>query len=333
MPRRGWVAPCIALAAIGCGGTLDAGRNMPHGLLPVDERNPVILDNDSWEIDWSGEYAMLFANSGGPRIVAIIASASPYWGDATINATACGKLIAAARASGLRNIPDVTMSAGLPLVRPADGQVDSTTPNNSAGAQKIVELSRELSTPSRPLVVLSAVPLTNLADAYLIDHSVVDRVVIVATLGELEAPLAAMNGPNGDLDAWADWIVAQKYKTYVQVSAYYDQTNDVTTADLPRLPDNPLGAWMRDKQPNLYTIPQASDQIVALSVALSAGTSAFVTAVQRASPDTSVAFDNTRGPPLRPDPSGNAWVVTQNNPTLAATKLWEMLLDPRTFAP
>jgi hypothetical protein len=315
-----------ALAAAGCGGTLDAGRDMPHGLLPVDERNPVILDNDQFRDNWFGEYAALLANNGGPRIAGIIASASPYWTNANANATGWGKLVAAARASGLQNLPDVTVSDGLPLVRPADGRIESTASNNAAGARLIIDLSRQLSTPWRPLVVISAVPLTNLADAYLIDPTVVDRVVVVAALGELGNPNATMNGPNGDLDAWAGWIVAQKYR-YIQVCAYYDQTGDVMEADLTRLPRNPLGDWMRDKQPDLYRIPQASDQIAILSVALTK----FVTAVQRAAPDTSVPYDEMQGPPLRPDEDGNAWVVTKIDAPLAATRLWEML--PRTSGP
>ena len=92
--------------------------------------------------------------------------------------------------------------------------------------------------------------------------------------------------------------------------------------DLPRLPKNALGDWMRDKQPKLYTIPQASDQIAVLSVALPT----FVTAVQRASPDISVPFDDKQGPPLRPDDAGNAWVVKKIDAPLAPTRLWEMLL-------
>jgi hypothetical protein len=319
-------AALAAVAAVGCGGTLDAGRDVPHGLLPVDERNPVIIDNDHWNDNWLGEYAALLANNGGPPIAGLIASASPYWTDANVNAAGWGKLVAAARASGLRNIPDVTTSAGLPLVRPADGKIESTTPNNAAGARLIVELSRQLSKPSRPLVVVSAVPLTNLADAYLLDPTVVDRVVVVAALGELGTPNATMNGPNGDLDPWAGWIVAQRYR-YVQVCAYYDQTADVMAADLGRLPRNALGDWMRSKQPDIFKIPQASDQITVLALALPK----FVTAVQRASPDTSVPYDDMQGPPLRPDDSGNAWVVTRIDAPLAATRLWEML--PRTSGP
>jgi len=320
---------CVGAAiGIGCGGTLDAGRDLPHGKLPIDERNPVILDNDNSSDNWMGEYAVLLANSGGNRIVGIIASASPYWTDANVNATGFGKLVAAARASGLQNIPKVTMSGGLPLVRPDDGDIEKTKPNNAPGAQLIVDLSRQYATPTRPLVVISCVPLTNLADAYLIDHSVVDRVVAVAALGELGDPNATMNGPNGDLDAWSDWIVAQKYR-YVQVSAYYDQTADVTSADFNRLPQNALGSWMKDKQPKLYSIPQASDQIAVLAV----GLPAFAMTVQRASPDTSVAYDPMQGPPLRPDDAGNTWVVTKIDAPLAATRLWETLGNPKTFGP
>jgi hypothetical protein len=330
MARRASVALCIgvALGASACGGTLDTGRDKPHGLLPVDERNPVILDNDQSSDNWVGEQAMLLANSGGPPIAGIIASASSYWPVARDNAAGWTRLVTAARASGLKNIPDVTTSDGLPLVRPADGQIDSTTGNQSAGGRLIVELSRQLSLPWRPVVVLACAPLTSVADAYLQDPSVVDRVVVVAVLGAYAAPNGVMNGPNGDLDPWADWIVAQRFR-YVQVSAYYDQLGDVTPADLPSLPQNALGAWMAEKQPAIFEIPQASDQIAVLSVALPA----FAGAVQRVSPDTSVAFDSMQGPPLRPDVAGNAWIVTQIAAPLAKSRFWEMLLDPRTYGP
>ena len=316
----------LALAAGACGGTLDAGGDRPHGLLPVDERNPVIIDNDGWSDNWLGEYAVLLANSGGPPLAGIIANPTDYWPNVNDNATGWGNLVKAAQQSGLKNIPDVTVSVGAPLMRPSDGQIDSTMPNRSAGARLIVDLSRQLSLPWRPLVVLGGAPLTNLADAYLIDHSVVDRVVVVAALGEYAAPTGTMNGPNGDLDPWADWIVAQRFR-YVQVCSYYDQTGDVTDPQLPELPDNPLGAWMANKQPSLFTIPNASDQIAVLSV----GLPTFAVAVQRASPDTSVAYDAMQGPPLAPDPNGSAWIVTGIAAPLAASKLWQMLLDPHTY--
>jgi hypothetical protein len=316
----------VVVTASGCGGTLDAGHDVPHGLLPVDERNPIILENDGWSDNWSGEYAVLLANSGGPPLAGIIATGTKYWPDANANATGWTKLVTAARSSGLANIPDVTTSAGAPLAKPADGQIDSTVPNRSAGAQLIVALSRQLSLPWRPVVILADAPLTDVADAYLLDHAVVDRVVIVAVLGSYAAPNGVMGGPNGDLDPWADWIVAQRFR-YVQVSTYYDQTGDVTTAELPSLPQNPLGDRMAAKQPNVFTITTASDQVTALAV----GLPTFAVAVQRAAPDISAGFDSTQGPRLVPSASGNVWVVTQIAAPLAKSRLWEMLLDPHTF--
>jgi hypothetical protein len=273
-----------------------------------------------------GVYAFLLANSGGPPIAGIVVNASKYWGDVTSNAAGWNDLVTAAQASGLANIPAVTPSDGAPLVRPADGQIDETAANDSPGAQLIVSLSRQLALPWRPLVVLSGTQLTNLADAYLIDHSVVDRVVVVAALGSYAAPDGAMAGPNGELDPWADWIVSQRFR-YVQVSAFYDQTADVTTAEIANLPRNPLGDWMAAKQPNLFTITTAADQVTALAV----GLPAFATAIQRAVPDASAAFDSTQGPPLTPDAAGNVWIVTQSAAPLAKSRLWQMLLDPHTF--
>ena len=317
---------CLGLAVSGCGRTLDAGHDVPHGLLPVDERNPVILENDGWSDNWSGEYAMLQANGGGPPLAGIIVNSTMYWKDLSANASGWNRLVEAARSSGLKNIPDVTASAGAPLVRPADGQIDSTVANGSAGAQLIVEVSRQLSVPSRPVVLLADTPLTDAADAYLLDPTVVDRVVVVAVLGSYTAPNGLMNGPNGQLDPWADWIVAQRFR-YVQVSAYYDQTGDVSTAELPSLPQNPLGVWMAAKQPNVFQIATASDQVTALSV----GLPAFAVAVQRAVPDTSGAFNSMQGPSLLPAIGGNVWVVNEIASPLAAAHLWQLLLDPHTF--
>jgi len=320
------VALWMAAQAVACGGTLDAGRDVPHGLLPVDERNPVIIDNDASSDNWAGEYTVLFANSGGPPLVGIVVSASKYWPELNTNVTGWTNLVAAARSSGLQRIPDITMSAGGPLARPADGQIDSTAPNRAAGARLIVDLSRQLSLPWRPVVVLAGGPLTNLADAYLVDHTVVDRVVVVASLGSFTAPTGMMTAPNGELDPWADWIVAHRFR-YVQVSAFYDQTGDVTAGNLSSLPQNPLGAWMAKKQPDLFTIPTAADQVTVLAVALPT----FAIAVQRASPSASAAFDTAQGPPLAPDEGGNVWIVTQIAAPLAASRLWLMLLDPHTY--
>jgi len=316
-PRGGrglCAAAAIALGLLaGCHQTLDAGYDLPR-LLPVGPTNPVIISQDDWSGDWLGEYAVLLANSGGPPLVGIVINATSIWGDLDINVSGWNDLVTAARSSGLKNIPDVTRSTGKPLVRPSNGDIDSTTANNSEGAQRIRDLSRQFSQPNLPVAVVSGTSLTDVADAYLIDHSVVDRVVVVAALGGYNAPNAAMGAPNGDMDPWADWIVAQRFR-YVQACTYYDQTADVTMANVPYLPQNALGNRFATKLPNIINILQAADQVALLAMAVQG----FAVSVIRAAPDTTSAFDASQG------------VVTQIAAPLAQSRLWQMLLDPHTF--
>ncbi|HMF40064.1 MAG TPA: hypothetical protein VKQ32_05200 [Polyangia bacterium] len=283
----------------------------------------MIIANDSATDNWTGEYAMLLANSGGPPLAGIIVNASSYWTDLTANVNVWNQMVAAARASGLRNIPDATPSASNLLVRPADGTIESTTPNNSDGAKLIRDLSAQLSLPSRPLVVVTGSRLTDVADAYLLDHTVADRVVVVSSLGAA----TGMGWPNGELDPWADWIVGERFR-YIQINGYYDQTTgDVTKSNTSNLPSNAFGMWMAAKLPTVLQIPMSSDQIGVLAV----GVPTFVTAVSHAVVDPSAAFDSTTGPPLVGRANGSAWVVPTCDGAMAGDRLWKMLLDPHTF--
>ncbi|HEY7376730.1 MAG TPA: hypothetical protein VIF57_31515 [Polyangia bacterium] len=288
----------------------------------------MIVSNDSATDNWTGEYAMLLANSGGPPLIGIIVNPSPYWPDLATNVSGWTQMIAAARASGMRGIPDATGSAGDPLVRPADGKIESTTPNRSDGAKLIIDLSARLSLPWRPVVVATGSRLTDLADAYLIDPTVAERVVVVSSLGGASNGVDGMGWPNGELDPWADWIVGQRFR-YVQVNGYYDQTGDVKSNDAAKLPANPFGTWMAAKISSVLQIPMSSDQIGVLA----AGVPTFVTAsaVSRAVVDPSAAFDSTTGPPLLAQGDGSIWVAPTCDGAMAAGRLWKALQDPHTF--
>jgi len=270
---------------------------------------------------------MLLANSGGPPLAGIIVNPSPYWPDVAANVTVWNDLVTAARASGLRNIPDATASAADALVRPADGEIDHTTANGSDGAHLIVDLSAQLSTPRRPLVVVTGSRLTDVADAYLIDHTVADRVVVASALGSAgHGGGGGMGWPNGELDAWADWIVGQRFR-YIQVNGYYDQRGDVSAAKAADLPANPFGDRMATKSPTVLQIAMSADQIALLAV----GVPGFATAAGRAVVDTTAAFDPMTGPPLAAQADGSVWVVPSCDAPMAGDQLWKMLLDPRTF--
>lgn len=229
-------------------------------------------------------------------------------------------LVAAARASGLTNLPDPIASIGAPLVMPASGTIEETQANRSEGALLIIQTSKKLALPYRPLVVATGGALTDVADAYLVDPTVADRVVVVSSLGSVTSGGGAMGSPNGDGDPWADVIVASRFR-YVQVSTWYDQLTDVPAAKVAQLPANPLGAWMAAKQPNLWQWSPASDQVAVLAV----GLPAFATGIEPVSPSVGVDAGATVGPDLAADRHGAGWLVTECDGNAATTFLWNGL--------
>jgi hypothetical protein len=316
----GWFPVVFAMVAMSCAQTRDLGSSVPRGKLPVDGRNPILLANDGAFDNWQGEYAVLLANAGGPKLAGIIVSASGPWPNIDVNIAGWRQLVEAARTSGLHGVPDPVASIGRPLTRPADGQIDSTTPNRSEGARLILDASARLSLPYRPLVVATGGRLTDVADAYLVDPTVTERVVVVSSLGTATASGGAMGAPNGEMDPWADAIVAARFP-FVQVSAFYDQLADVPASRVSELPANPLGAWIAAKQSSIWNLPEAADQVAVLAV----GLPSFAATVERVSPTALVEAGATAGPDLVLDPDGPAWIVTQSARADAMQRFWQLL--------
>lgn len=305
----------------------DAGPNADEPLLPVGPSNALILSNDGPLDNWQGEYALLFAQAGGPPLVGIVVGTGRPWPNLDENLSGWQELVASARASGFANVPDPIPSENPPLQKPADGLPESTVPNASAGARFIVDTSLELATPDSPVVVATGGSLTDVADAYLLDPGVADRIVVVASLGtgfSETDQVARMGVPNGEMDTWADTIVVQRLR-YVQVSAYYDPTGDVPADRMGELPDNPFGERMRAKQPGIWQDPITADQVSVIALALPA----FALGVERVS---HLDWVNDE-PTLAPDANGSAWLVTSSDGDIVASQLWEILNDPATFGP
>jgi hypothetical protein len=317
-------ACCLGLAA--CGGTLDAGSDRAREELPFGPDNPVILTNDNVYDNWYGEYAVLLAHAGGPTLAGIVVSTGSAWVDLDANVNGWQELVSRARESGLTSVPDPVRSAAQTLRRPSDGRIESTVPNDSDGARFIVETSLLQARPGRPVVVATGGRLTDVADAYLIDPSVADRIIVSASIGSGfsgSEQVGRMGVPNGEEDPWADTIVIQKLR-YVQVSARYDQLSDVPSDRLSELPETPLGDWMRSKQPEIFDIEVAADQVSVIA----AGIPAYVKGLTRISQS---GWEGDQ-PTLAPDSNGSAWLVTASDGGVATARLWQLLLDPATFS-
>jgi hypothetical protein len=321
----GWA---IAFAACGCSVTRDLGVSEPRGLLPVDERNPILLMNDGAYDNWQGEYAVLLAHGGGPKLVGIVVGTQPVYPDLDANLAGWQGLVAAARGSGLRDVPDPIKGSSTPLSRPANDDIGGTMPIGSEGAWFIVRESIRVAQPYRPLVVATGGRLTDVADAYLLDPTVVERVVVVSSLGSTTAAGGVMGAPNGEMDAWASTIVSERFR-YVQVSTWYDPLADVPAARAADVPSHAFGAWISAKRPKILNQAGAGDQVSVEAV----GIPGFVTGVERVSSAGPGAAGGNSGPNLVPDPYGHVWLVTQIASANAITLFWQLLGDSSSYHP
>jgi hypothetical protein len=321
-------AGALALLA-SCGNVnLDAGSDHPHGLLPVDERNPLIVNNDGAYDNWMGEVAFALASSGHLRLAGIVIDATTNYPSLADNVQAWRSMVAAARASGMHGIPDPIASVGPTLVRPPSGDIDATAPNHSEGALFIIDTAARLSQPLRPVVVATGGSLTDLADAYLIDHGVADQVVVVSSLGETTGTNISVGWPNGDLDPWACEIVVSRFR-YVQINTYYAQQNDVPPARVADLPANPFGAWMTAKVGDIMALHEAADQDSVFAAALPT----YSLDVLRASAAAAAPPPVGQPPMLTAGTDGRVWDVTRGDNAAATAYFWQALQDPKTFGP
>jgi hypothetical protein len=228
---------CVALLSA-CG----------HCKVPVlyDASCPVIYDNDEVMDTYTDEYAMALASLGEIQLKGMISS-SPLWPETRfLNATYYEtmvsnrqKVVAAARASGFQHIPDPVRGPNEALRKPESGRIEDTRPIGSQGSRLIVEEARKASK-EKPLVIVIGGGLTAEADAYLLDPSIADKVV-VAWLADRRHDMA---GYNGWLDGWADYIVLQKLRL-VQFDTV--PVPRVLKSELYDLPPSPLRDFMYNK--------------------------------------------------------------------------------------
>ena len=316
-----WTASSLSVAVLSCGGgLLDGGYDTPHGALPIDERNPVLLTNDGGHDNWDGEVAVALSGSGRATLLGFIVNESGYWPDINANLLEWNGLVDAARASGI-SVPSPISSPATPLEMPASGVIEDTTPNGSAGAQFIVATAHRVGRTYRPIVVATGGGLTEVADAYLLDHSIVDLVVVVSSLGGPNGSDAIMGYPNGEIDPWADAIVAARYR-YIQVNAYYDQAEDIPDSQVAQLPNNALGQWIAAKRSMLLPGSTPCDQISVMAALVPS----FAQRVVRMSKSGTVSLKGGETVPAFSDhANGNVWVVSGGDSAGAKDAFWQAL--------
>ena len=209
----------VVMLALGAGAAMlsmavHCWRSRNRSDLPYNRGNPVVYDNDEAVDMYTDEYLLALASLGEIQLHGILTS-SPiepfdrYVSVANYERDVADReqLVASAKASGFANIPDRVRGPMGNLQRPTSGRIEDTRPIGAAGSWLIVTEARKAS-PEKPLIVVAGAPLTAEADAYLLDHSIADK-VIIAWLGGRDRDMCDYNGW---ADPWAAYVVLQKLR-------------------------------------------------------------------------------------------------------------------------
>ncbi|WPU93589.1 hypothetical protein SNE25_30180 [Mucilaginibacter sabulilitoris] len=322
---------CLAIIVIICGfvnfnGTTATKRN---NLLPYDHTNPIMYDNDyaNDEVDW---YLMATASLGAIKYQGITTTSAvaPFVPGLAINTfKKCvsdrTRIVEIGRRSGFRHIPEAVAGPIGNLEEPASGKIEDTKPLNSPGTQAVLEAARK-ATSSKPLVICMGGPLTIAVDAYLLDQSIADKMVLAWTGGRYDS----MSDYNGWVDPWAAYIALSRLR-------------------LVQFPVDPLlfpgvsKSWIRENFPDneakQFLVPLKLDVVNGDDrdgdgmPAVSVTTPGYVTAVKHVSFAGWKIYNGHKLPGIKDDPGGRAIVVIKANSELARSAYKKVFLNPAAW--
>ena len=297
--------------------------------LPYDNSNPVIYDND-WTNDYVDWYLMALASAGDIQYVGISTSSSvaPYNRYMPADALALeqqrrSNIVHMGRSSGLRNIPDPVPGSYGPLVRPASGRLRDTVILDSPGSRQIIKAAH-VTEAGKPLLVIVGGPLTTVANAWLMDPSIADK-IIVAWFDNYNR---GMIGFNGWSDGWAAYIALQHLRL-VQFTNDSKPYAQVPKSRLMQLPESPAKEYMLASTPDVLD-PQGD---VDGPPAIPLMRKDYVVSAKRVSFGGWHRRDGHSMPLFRDDPDGRAIVVTGVNQDVATQEWWRAIENPDAWHP
>ncbi len=159
---------------------LPFGSDSQHEL-PLYKDSPVIYDNDDHRITTYSPHEYQEFVKGREMIMDL------------------------ATASGLQNLPELFSGTNRKLVRPENNRIEDTKPLDIDGSHFIVKIAGKCSF-SKPLVIITGGQLTSVANAYLLDPSIAEKIVFMGIFG------AEAIDYNAGLDAWAWTIILAKFR-------------------------------------------------------------------------------------------------------------------------
>lgn len=290
--------------------------------IPFDHSNPVVADNDSSEDTYTDELLMALHTSGRIHLRGMITTYSG-WSEpgfpadflAAHGTSARQELIAKAHRSGMANVPAPVAGSMRELKRPPSGRIEDTEAHGNGGTDLIIaEAGR--ATAEKPLVVVAGGPATTLAEAFLLEPDITNRVLL------------AWNGGNnwngeGEPFRWATEIVLRHFRCVLFDRVTETAAPVVEKSDLHQLPDTELRQFMIDKELPHVSLPGRHDFDSPPAMPLM--TREYAVRVQRCRWSGSTKDGK---PIIKPDSRGNLWRVIQASQEAATAAWWAAFTNP-----
>lgn len=211
------------------------------------------------------------------------------------------------------------------LVKPASGKIEDTVPVNVPAASAIVSIARGSASPENPLIVCCGGQLTTVADAYLQDPSIADRIVVSFIGGKPDG------SPN--YNEWADgWATEIAMKKLRMVIFPVEPSMAAVCPVVPKerlasdLPASPFTRRLVQKTHPIHNLP--ADMDADGGCVISVINPAYATKVQRKVVTGTKDFDGHDVPVLGNNANGNIWMITAVNRAVGTDTWWSMITDP-----
>jgi gliding motility-associated-like protein len=232
----------------------------------VNETNAIIYDNDMLEDTPEDEFLWLKYNQGKANLVGNIITRNmdmcnqgscKYTMQSTIDQW--NKVTSAVKAAGIKMVTP-TIGADAMLTAPASFKIEDTKWKSSAGADLIIREALKC-TKEKPLVILVGGQATTVANAYLKNPSIADRVIVFHIKGYKDVPNIA-RGFN-TIDAWSAYIVMKKMR-YINFAgdhySWYPGKNvNLTQTMINSLPDNHMANSIKKWYSSFFRIESIGD--------------------------------------------------------------------------
>ncbi|WKN40770.1 hypothetical protein [Tunicatimonas pelagia] len=208
------------------------------------------------------------------------------------------------------------------LTVPSSGKIKDTKPLDIDGSLFIVSEAKKAS-PTQPLAILTGGQLTSVANAYLLDSTIADQIIVLGLFG------APKIDYNANLDSWAWTIILAKMKV---ISFKFREDNGdfgkafLQMPSVPKdrlqevLPGNAFTQWMIDKRHPSQEILQQDADGNALATLLS---DKYITDYQRWS-FQKVDPDNHH-PIMILDQKGKVHEILSANKEIGTKTYWQIL--------